>query len=394
MWYLILGLITAIYLVVNLVLPSGGEIESYIIRPLLWIGLAILTYLFSQKEGLSILQFRKVRRWFIGNSPWQTGVLLGGFHVAMLILIGLFAGFGKSPYAFTPIAILRNAFFISSLLIGMEISRAYLIKTGTRSRKYGTFFLGLITLFFVLISINLAVYQNLDIAEPAAALEFLGRTFITALAMNLLASYLSYLGGAYASMGYMGVLLFFEWFSPILPNPHWTILALVGTIAPAVGFVVLQNSLDTEDSKGRTKKRRQQNTDYSWTAIAVFGVIIVFFSFGYLGVNPTVIYSGSMSPTYEVGDIVLIEDTSFSEIQEGDVIQFVRDNVTMIHRVVDAYSEDDQSVFITQGDANDHPDSNPVLAPYVTGKAVFTIPKIGWIQIAVKNLFYSIGIPI
>ena len=126
----------------------------------------------------------------------------------------------------------------------------------------------------------------------------------------------------------------------------------------------------------------------------MFGVIIVFFSFGYLGVNPTVIYSGSMSPTYDVGDIVLIGDVQASEIQEGDVIQFVRDNVTMIHRVVDTYSEEDQSVFITQGDANDHPDSNPVLAPYVTGKAVFTIPKVGWIQIFVKNIFYGIGIPL
>ena len=92
-------------------------------------------------------------------------------------------------------------------------------------------------------------FSVLTFSNPVLALEFIGKTLITSLSINLLATYLSYLGGASASIGYIGILTAFEWFSPILPDPHWTVAALVGTIAPAVGFILIQDSLESSKEK-------------------------------------------------------------------------------------------------------------------------------------------------
>ena len=76
MWYIILGLITAIYLLMNVIIPSGGTLESYVLRPLLWLALAVTTFYISQQEGLEIWKFKKIRRWSLGNSPLQAGILI------------------------------------------------------------------------------------------------------------------------------------------------------------------------------------------------------------------------------------------------------------------------------------------------------------------------------
>ncbi|MBE3139479.1 MAG: hypothetical protein IMZ53_02745, partial [Thermoplasmata archaeon] len=151
MWYIILGLLAILYVLLNSIVPQQGTIGTYLLGPSLWILLAFICLFVAYKEDLSIIKFSRVRRWYLGNSPTQAGLLIGGFQVALLIIVGLFAGFGNSPYSFTPLSILINILFVSSLLIGTEVSRAYLIKRGTHTKKYTTLVLGLTTLLYVVI---------------------------------------------------------------------------------------------------------------------------------------------------------------------------------------------------------------------------------------------------
>ena len=398
MWYILIALIGLIYLLLNTVVPTWGIIGSYVVRPILWISLGIVALIMAQQEGKNIIQFKRARRWYLGKNPTQAGLLIGGFQLSMLIIVGIFVGFGRSPYSFTPVAIITNLFFISSLLFGIEFSRSYLINSGARSKKHLTLILIGSTLLFMLIQISYSQFDVLTFENPVAPLEFLGKTLITSLWINLLACYLLYLGGATASVAYIGSLTFFEWFSPILPDPHWTVAALIGTIAPAIGFVLIQDSMVTKfDKKQIRKARRKANEEHGgWTMIAIFSLIIVFFSFGYLGVQPTVIYSGSMSPTLEVGDIALIDEIDASKLSEGDIIQYVSyDNVTLIlHRVHEIYEEEGQTYYITKGDANDDPDYKPIQENRVIGKSVYTIPKLGWIQIIIKSILKTLGLPV
>ena len=391
MWYLILSLLFGVYFTLNFIIPSQDFFQSYIVRPIIWILLGVITFYFAKKEGTEILIIKKVRRWYLGKTPIHAGLLLGGFHVALLIIVGVLFGFGKSPYSFTPSFILINVFLIGSILFGTELSRAYLIKKTTGLKKeYTTIWILVFTLIFLVIKISPNNFALLSFSNPVETLEFLGNIFIVTLAINLLATYLAYLGGATASIAYMGTILAFEWFSPILPNPHWTIMALVGTIAPAIGFIVLQDSIKTAFERPK-RRPRVQKSNHGWTIIAIFTVIMVFFSYGYLGVEPTVIYSGSMKPEFQVGDIVLVDEIKIQEIKQGDIIQFVREgNVKILHRVIDIQETEQGLSFIVKGDANEDADTEPVLEQHVTGKAVYTVPKIGWIQIMIKELFAKI----
>ena len=136
-----------------------------------------------------------------------------------------------------------------------------------------------------------------------------------------------------------------------------------------------------------------KSSEQGWTAVAIFSVVIVFFSFGYLGVTPTVIYSGSMQPTLNVGDIVVIQKTPIETLKQGDIIQYTDNNVTYVHRIYAIDTDAQQKYIITKGDANDLPDSTPIVPDQILGKSLFTIPQLGWIQIFIKNILRTLGIP-
>jgi len=398
MWIIILLFLLTVYLLLETIIPSLGTIGAYVVRPLLWLSLGITALLLARQQGRNVLSFTRIRHWYLGKTPTQAGFLLGGFHVSILIIVGIFTSFGNSPYSLTPTGILINSFYVGSMIIGLELARSYLVN-GMGSRKQLTLIFLITTLIFMFIQISPDKFGLLTFSDPAASLKFLGNTLITSLAYNLLATYLAYLGGATASMAYTGVFLAFEWFSPILPTPHWTLNALVGTIAPAIGYIILQDSLLTprERRKMRRKQRGQGSEHFDWTIVAIISLFVVFFSFGYLGATPTVIYSGSMTPTYHVGDIVLIdEDIDPETLEAGDIVQYVDfDNTSkIIHRIDSISVQNNKTYYLTKGDANDAPDFKPITKQRIVGKPIFSIPKLGWVQIIVKTTFRSIGLPI
>lgn len=103
---------------------------------------------------------------------------------------------------------------------------------------------------------------------------------------------------------------------------------------------------------------------------------------GLVGANGSyVVTSDSMSPEIDAGDVVIVTERDPGEIEEGDVITFAPpgdDDRRTTHRVVDVETDDDgQRQFITQGDANDNPDAQPVAADRVIGEVTFTIPYFG-----------------
>lgn len=96
------------------------------------------------------------------------------------------------------------------------------------------------------------------------------------------------------------------------------------------------------------------------------------------------VLSGSMSPTMEPGDVVIVSKVNLGEIKEGDIITFKEGNNYITHRVIEVKRENDIK-FITKGDANKDPDQRTVNPEEVIGKVVFIIPKIGYLGIFVRT---------
>ncbi|RLI28624.1 signal peptidase I [Candidatus Bathyarchaeota archaeon] len=303
------------------------------------------------------------------------------FQIALLVDAGLITKFGKSPVSFTPTAIALNTLMITTSLIGVELSRAYLLRTYGKDRP-----LLVIILTALLYSPTPAMIAMLiPPIEPLSTVKFLGSTFLTELAKNILASYLALLAGPIASLAYTAPLKTFQWYSPILPDLPWGFESLIGVVAPTISLVAIDyvTPATTLKRAGINVKPKWRSEDSITPVLTVLGIFLtVWFSTGLLGVFPTVVLSGSMRPTIEVGDLLILVKTPVERIKPGDIIQYATLDGMVVHRVVEIR---DDGKLITKGDACSTPDPEPVHPLNVRGRLIAIIPKVGWTSIYMKE---------
>jgi signal peptidase len=89
------------------------------------------------------------------------------------------------------------------------------------------------------------------------------------------------------------------------------------------------------------------------------------------------VYTGSMEPAIPVGSVVVIKPVDPESLREGDIICFELSGptTTITHRIINITEEG----FITKGDANEDPDQWIVRRENIVGKALFTIPFMGYL---------------
>lgn len=89
------------------------------------------------------------------------------------------------------------------------------------------------------------------------------------------------------------------------------------------------------------------------------------------GWSAAVVISGSMSGSIEINDMVVIHRQN--DYEAGDVITFENNGSLLTHRILEETPEG----FLTKGDANNTPDTNPVGYERIMGKVVWVIPGVG-----------------
>jgi len=374
--YIILGVLAAIYLVINLALPRIGHgfITTYVVQPIIWGGLIFFI--------LRLPRLQPAGKWQLRQDLPKLALMIGGFQVFCLVIGGLFCGFGKSPYSFTPQGIFINLIFVGTALVAMELSRAYIINSF--SKRHTILILALVALLFTMLSLPLGRFMGLG--EPLQTVTFLGGDGIPLLAENLLACLLAFLGGPIPAIAYRGVLQAFEWFSPILPNLSWGIKALLGTVVPALGFLAVHSLSSGQLRIARREKRvRGGSSIVGWTVAGIAVLALLWFSLGLLPFYPSAVAGGSMSPALHLGDMVIIAKVSPDTVREGDIIEFRLGEVMVIHRVIDIEESGGAKQFITQGDANDNPDATPVSPEQVKGRVMLNVPKLGWVTLFFRS---------
>ena len=129
-------------------------------------------------------------------------------------------------------------------------------------------------------------------------------------------------------------------------------------------------------------------TQVAFLGILLIMAVLVFFlvSSSLSGGTPAVfghrlyiVLSGSMAPTFDAGSMVVVQPTSPSELQVGDIITFTgpEDGEKLItHRIV-GLTAGEELAFITKGDNNQSDDPEPVGADQVVGRVRFALPYAG-----------------
>lgn len=123
------------------------------------------------------------------------------------------------------------------------------------------------------------------------------------------------------------------------------------------------------------------------TFLVVLVVIFAIFLMGsrLVGLQVFNVISGSMEPTYSVGDLLYVKTVDPDSVKVGDPITFVlnEDLVVATHRVVAIDSEN--RLFTTKGDANGTEDAAPVHFNNLIGVPVFAIPLLGYVSSYIQN---------
>lgn len=119
------------------------------------------------------------------------------------------------------------------------------------------------------------------------------------------------------------------------------------------------------------------------TLVVVLAVLLV--GFRLIGYRVFNVISGSMEPTYSVGDLLYVKPVDPESVRVGDPITFVLNEnlVVATHRVIDIDAEN--QFFITKGDANANADAAPVHFNNLVGVPKFHIPLLGYISDYVQH---------
>lgn len=117
--------------------------------------------------------------------------------------------------------------------------------------------------------------------------------------------------------------------------------------------------------------------------IILLSMIGIWFGFTiFLGTTTPffVVSSGSMVPSLEIGDIIVVDgSTDFEDIKVNDIIVFDEPGYSskvIVHRVVGIH-DDSIRRLVTQGDHNRAPDDWRVTSEEYIGKVIFSIPRVG-----------------
>ena len=132
---------------------------------------------------------------------------------------------------------------------------------------------------------------------------------------------------------------------------------------------------------------------WNWISGALVGIVVLLaialVGVRLIGLQPYVVLSGSMEPTYHVGSLIYVKSVDYKELEVGDPITYMVSQDTVVtHRIIEVLvdEEDPNTIrYFTQGDANSVADGTSVHYKNIIGKPVFSIPYLGYVSNYIQN---------
>lgn len=123
--------------------------------------------------------------------------------------------------------------------------------------------------------------------------------------------------------------------------------------------------------------------------IIAVALAILLVGLKFTGLQIYTVISGSMEPTYHVGSLIYVKKVDPSTLKIKDPITFeLSDKTIATHRIVEIVTDETNPnvyKFRTKGDANKDVDANLIEPNKVLGKAIFTIPYLGYLATYIQS---------
>ncbi len=358
-----------IYFVLNvfLIIPLGLDFYNEIINPLLWIIICAVAIFLSRDSSLRVKGER---------DKTQSLIITLIIYIIVYFLLGLIFGFEKTPYSKNLFSILKNIWSFGGLIFFQEFIREALVKN-EKKKAWNYIFM---TILFMLINLN---YSNISshFTDLKELFIYSSTTLVPALLESAICTYLVFIGGAKFSIIYRLFVTIPPFIVPIIPSLDWFASAILGVTLPLAVYVYM-NYVHVNRSERLSKRERRTYNPVVYVPVFAFIALLAGFVMGLFKYQPIAVLSGSMSPTFNRGDAVVVNKLTTrekDELKKGDIIQFVSGTKYVVHRIVDITNDNyGNKQFITKGDHNNAIDVGKVALEDVKGKVSFVIPLIGY----------------
>ena len=309
--------ITLIEIVTIILGFTIGSSFYFCLKPFIYIGLALFTYLFIDKKYLVKREKRYIN---------QITIMAIIGYMLLYILTGIIFGFANNPLVMKGKFFFLNLVYYVPTAISIELIRYRIISFIDKEKQFKYSILLSIILSFAMSNLSLSMFQS-----TKAFIEMFYQLLVPNFVIGCFLSYVTLNGSLYASIIYVTVPILYNLFAKIIPNPQWIIPVLLKTIVPIIAYTTLEKMKVVK--KKEPQKIKQKHMLPSILGIAVMSITILF-ACGVFRIYPVAIASNSMKPTFERGDIQVI-DKKQQTYQVGDIIQFYGlNNTIFVHRVV------------------------------------------------------------
>ena len=358
-----------IYMILNtfVITPLGLDYYNEIIHPLMWILLCAVAVFLSRDSSIRVK----------GEQDKTQSLLIALIvYIIAYFLLGLIFGFERTPYAKDLFSIIKNLWSFAGLIFFQEFIREALIKN--EKKKVWNFIL--MTIIFAAINLNIFnIASNYETLKEG--FMYTSTTLIPTILESALCTYLVYIGGVRFSIIYRLFVTVPPFIVPIIPNFDWFGTAIVGVLLPLAVYVYM-NYVHVNKAERLSKRERRKYNPIVYVPVFVLIAMLAGFVMGLFKYQPIAVLSGSMSPTFNRGDAVVINKLNTTEkykLKEGDIIQFVSGTKYVVHRIVEITNDEyGNKLFVTKGDHNNTIDANKVAIEDVIGKVSFVVPYIGY----------------
>lgn len=313
-------------------------------------------------------------------------VLLGAFY-----MVGYKTGFATSySQIFKKYITAFTWIKVFLIVILSEITR-YVLTLRKENKKIRKFTLqGLMLINFVLLDLVIAT-KSYDFTNFNQLYEFIALVLLQSISKNIFLNYASARYGYVPCLIYRFMIDLYFYFLPITPSINVFIEGVILLVFPYIVYMFLRTVLERQ-APGPAKTKREKDGPLTYLAFIVFGVLVALvsreFSYAMIAIG-----SGSMTGTINKGDAVIYEVVKTDKMNEsnklrnGDILVFQKNNITVVHRIIEVKSINGTDVYQTKGDANPSKDNWLVYPNEVIGRVKLRVPIIAWPSVILSEWF-------
>ena len=305
--------------------------------------------------------------------------LLGVIYVALLYTVGIYTGYYKSTTKFGFDTLLKYIIPIGIIIISSEQIRNRFINYESK--------LSILLNYIIQIIIDLLIYANIYKLNSVDNLMLvIGYVLFASISSNLLYNYVAKRYGVKPNIIYRLLTVLYIYFIPVLPDIYIFFLSFYRMAFPFFIYYVIESFYGETDDMIVMKENKPIKifTSILFALLIIYiGLISCLFKHGAL-----VIGSGSMTGTINKGDVIIFsKDVDIADVEKGDIVVFIKNDIKIVHRVIEKKQQSGEYRLYTKGDSNLQEDEGYVTDDELYGRVLNRIKNIGLPTIWLHEMF-------